>query len=71
MNFIQMLFYAVPLLSLVVAIMYDVFKIKEMKNESNNINQQTTRDDKSTLEKNGFKSSADYDERRRNLYFPN
>lgn len=68
MTFIRFLFIAIPLLFLAVAVIYAVFKIKEMKR---NTNQQKARDDKSDLTRNGLKSMADYDMRRRNLYFPN
>lgn len=71
MNFIQFLFFSIPLLFLAVTILYAVFKIKEMKRKSRYNNQWTIRNDRETLAKNGFKSTADYDEIRRNLYFPN
>ena len=71
MNFIQLLFFTIPLLFLTVTILYAVFKIKEMKRKGNYSNQRTIRNNREALVKNGFKSTAYYDEIRRNLRFPN
>ena len=71
MNFIQLLFFVIPLLFLTVTIMYAVFKAKEIQREIKCNNQRAIRNDRATLARNGFKSTADYDETRRNLYFPN
>ena len=71
MNFIQLLFFTIPLLFLTVTILYAVFKIKEMKRKGNYSNQRTIRNDREAWAKNGFKSTAYYDEIRRNLHFPN
>lgn len=71
MNFIQFFCIAIPLLFLAVIILYAVFKIKEMKANGCNRNQFAVMRYSNDFARNGLKSTADYDEIRRNLYFPN
>ena len=71
MMFIRILFFAIPIFFLATVLIYAVVKVKKMKKESSTINQRTTRDYKEALARNGFKSTSDYDTRRRNLQFPN